>query len=594
MALSLQNGIRGRFNLLTRLVRKGSMSPAEASALWFANRSKPMADRDERLWKQTSRRDAQGRGPGRGKSQRSKMGRMAGLYAAVGKARSNPYTQKQRANFDRLASRGGGVRWTSATRPRSNKPTGTSRSATVRALVREVRKLAGKGKGGRSLYRRGFAKKVLSSAAARKSFAYPISKRKGGKGKSKAKAVSRKVSSAASKAHRKLERRARKAGVVKGAGRFSMAQLTALTNPRGRGGRFMRRNPGSALLPMGDLAFTNPSMGVTSYLTGYALPIAVAGAAGGGVHALLGYSGATEKLSQGLEMIPGVGSMLAEKVPFTVQGLLVGSALALVAAKVGGGAGKYLALTGGSAIVFGAAFDAFNALSDMAGGDDEADGAIDSVLDEADADASAAEQPVGDLAFTNISALGDLAFTNVSALGDGFAFETAPLTADMGDFAQCSLADAQHCGADFTAREGQAILNGPASFTQTFGNPSHRAGPRAEGVSHHAGREGYRWGWLVKMIGWPRTRSIVALPPARRLVAIQKLRLAAVQAYNQLHIQGQVHPTLQRIRQHQQASQPAAGSAPAAPAAPSGAEGAAGAEVGGLNFMGEPALFVGA
>jgi hypothetical protein len=50
------------------------------------------------------------------------------------------------------------------------------------------------------------------------------------------------------------------------------------------------------------------------------------------------------------------------------------------------------------------------------------------------------------------------------------------------------------------------------------------------GVSRHAGREGHRWGWLIKLVGWQGFQRITALPPSDRCAVIEQMRVAAIEA----------------------------------------------------------------
>jgi len=377
----------------------------------------------------------------------------------------------------------------------------------------------------------------------------------------------------------------------------NLAQYPSLVKAHAaRAAKRAAANPGTALVPMGDLAFTNPAMNVTQFATGYVLPVTVAGAGAGAIHAFASNSGLTDQLAGAVAMIPAVGPAIAENAPFTLQGTLAGAALGALAYMVGGQAGYYIALLGGATFAVGAGVDAFNL---VLGGEGESDEEFESGLDE---DLTAAEGAssgagVGDLAFTNVSALGDLAFTNVSALGDGLgdlaftnmgdgmAFETAPLTGGDQDYAQTNGSDATYCGADFSAREGQALCNGREAWLQTYGAPPRRVSAIASKASHLAGREGHRWGWLIHLVGWGRAQQIANMPPQQRVMLIARLRATAVRAFNQT-----LRSDAANLAAAVQA--PAAGTAPYAPSAPAAAASPNGAD--GVNFLGEPALFMGA
>lgn len=345
---------------------------------------------------------------------------------------------------------------------------------------------------------------------------------------------------------------------------------------------------------VGDIALTNPGFGgVTSYLTGYAVPVAVAGGAAGAVHALASTQGWTETLAENVEKIPAVGEFIGQNMPYTLQGLLVGTGLAMVAPMVGGAAGKYLALTGGAALVFGGGIDAFNYMLGEEEGGEAEDLLADLELEDAEDVGSLA---FGDLALENVSALGDLALENVSALGDlalenGFSTASisapSPLAGDAmaGAYDQSSLADAYYSGADFSAEEGQALLN------RRWGRPSRRAGRRrAHGASHMAGTRFHRWGWLIRLQGMEKCRQFAALPPRKRLRVIAAMRKAAIQAYQQSLLQQQAIQA--EVHSADPELVPAAGTVSGGATGVTGANGAG--ELAGLNYLGDPALFMGA
>lgn len=349
-----------------------------------------------------------------------------------------------------------------------------------------------------------------------------------------------------------------------------------------------RRRAFSNPSALGDLALTNPTMvGAKQYLLAYAIPVTLAGAAAGGVHAFAASKGLPQKISEMAEKVPVVGTYLA-KVPFTIQGAAVGAGLALIAPMVGGKAGESLALAGGAALIFGGGIDAFNILSAQFGGESLGDLALTN-------ESALGDLAFGDLAFTNMgdlgfnegSSLGDLALANSAPLGDGMAYMTAPLTADLSqvDYGQASLQDAYYSGADFSAVEGQAILNGKGDFIRKFGAPPIRMGAKAVGHSHLAGRHGHRWGWLVKMVGWKQAQRIASMSPKDRIEVLRKIRSAALAAAQQSQIMDKAQELAhQSNMEAAQDSAPISGSAASAPA---GAEGAQASNGLGDLFAGE-------
>jgi hypothetical protein len=608
MAVSaLQNpNDRRRINKLARLAVKEGLDPSAAVALWLSQRGTAKKSRDKRLQrgdgkaamahirsgnarKSTSKEKAalkkakyaiarafQAADPSGYKASRGKRGRKVSYAGRATKSHASRYLSSKKKGKGRPISSG----------KRKGQP-----SVVVNvAGVREFRA----GRAGRRASS-GFGH-LYSPKGGRP---FPA---RSGKGKSKAR-ISQKgrkaspASSAALGEYRRLKAGAKAAGISVPRG-TKLAELRnmqhAVANPWSALVP-LRRN-GSALVPLGDLAFTNPSMGAAGYFLGYAVPVTVAGGVAGGVHALASTYGLTGMISDGVAMIPGVGPMLAEKVPYTIQGLLVGGSLAFLASKIGGQAGKYLALTGGAALVLGGGIDAFN----LALGSSEAsdDGDINAALDEELQGLDAGgEAPVGDLAFTNGVArgrrpFGDLAFTNGgSALGDGFAWETAPLTMasdGSADYGQAVLADAEFCGADFSPREGQALLNGRGAWFSAYSNPPMRVARAELRASHLAGREGHRWGWLIKWVGWERAKNIVAMEPRQRVVVIHRLRKAALEAYARSIAEYQAKQAVSAVP----APQPAAGTAATGA---TGAQGVASPNSSYLGYgLGEPALFMGA
>lgn len=321
------------------------------------------------------------------------------------------------------------------------------------------------------------------------------------------------------------------------------------------------------------LALTNPRVvsGFMPFITGYALPLGLAGGAAGGIHAALGASGVTSKISDGLEKIPGVGEALSTRFTYSTQGLLFGTAAAALIGALGTAAGssgvsfsKAAAAVATSSIVTGFGIDMFSWVTMKAetAADQEAEDELDLVLEGDDL----AGLALGGIGY---EALGGL------AMGDGFAAQTVSLSGAQ-DYGQASLADATYSGADFSPKEGQALLNGRDSFLGCFGAPPYRMSTYvAQEPSHLAKREGHRWGWLIKMVGWDEARRICALAPKKRVAVLRRLRAAAIEASKK---QAQAVAKIPESK---------------TPAVVSGtpAQGATGART---NYLGDPALFMGA
>lgn len=96
------------------------------------------------------------------------------------------------------------------------------------------------------------------------------------------------------------------------------------------------------------------------------------------------------------------------------------------------------------------------------------------------------------------------------------------------EYGDAMPADAEDSGADFNAAEGQALMDGPASWFRRFGRSPQKVMGVRTAKSRHAGREGHRWGWMIKLVGMDKAAQIAALPPERRLQVIASLRKQAV------------------------------------------------------------------
>jgi hypothetical protein len=376
---------------------------------------------------------------------------------------------------------------------------------------------------------------------------------------------------------------------AKGKGSSSGAQMALLN----RGRRRARRNVSA--LQNGRRARHNVSalqnrrarrnagaMGMVKSYASQTLPWVVGAAGGFALHMVAGSE--TIQLPKKIEelalKIPKAGRYIAAA-SNTIQGAAVAAALGYIAKMVGGKAAPYIKDTAISALVIGVAYDAKRL---------------------AEAKYSVDAMPLGDLAFGDLAfyelgalafgdlAVGDLGFNmagsrrpsdlvpmaGLSAYGDGMAYETAPLTAD---YSQASLGDAAHCGADFSAIEGQAMVNGRGHYLHRYGAPPHRMQHNPKGASHLAGRDGHRWGWLVKMVGWEKAQKIASMSPESRIKVLHKLRAAALQAFQQEMVNYEAAQIAREIPEQLTDLAPTAGGA-------MGAQGAGG--------LGDSALFMGA
>jgi hypothetical protein len=139
--------------------------------------------------------------------------------------------------------------------------------------------------------------------------------------------------------------------------------------------------------------------------------------------------------------------------------------------------------------------------------------------------------------FGAVALSGDFGAVALSGdFGDGGAYQIQPVGADgmfgavHKHYADAMYGDASVCGPDLSEREGNAALSGVGAFFGTFGQTPQSAMRVNTGVSRHAGREGHRWGWLIKLVGFQEFQRITALPPADRCAVIQQMRSAAIEA----------------------------------------------------------------
>lgn len=135
--------------------------------------------------------------------------------------------------------------------------------------------------------------------------------------------------------------------------------------------------------------------------------------------------------------------------------------------------------------------------------------------------------------------------------GDGTAYEIVPYTSQFGPMANANvmygavegglvygslvygdadLSDASHCGTDLSGAELSAARSGMNAYATRFPSSGSAATRVAGRPSVNAGREGYRWGWLIKLVGFEKFQQIAALPTAQRCRVIAQLRLQAMQS----------------------------------------------------------------
>lgn len=197
-------------------------------------------------------------------------------------------------------------------------------------------------------------------------------------------------------------------------------------------------------------------------------------------------------------------------------------------------------LVGGAAALVGVGIDLYrNNFFGLLGGrsSDTAGLALSGEMGDSDDD----EGEFGGLAlsgdFAGLALSGDFGAVALSGdLGDGGAYQIQPVGMDSAlgamhqHYADAMYGDAAVCGPDLSEAEGNAALAGVGAFFGTFGQTPHSTMRVNLGTSRHAGREGHRWGWLIKLVGFAEFQRIVALPPADRCAVIEQMRVAAIEA----------------------------------------------------------------
>jgi len=93
------------------------------------------------------------------------------------------------------------------------------------------------------------------------------------------------------------------------------------------------------------------------------------------------------------------------------------------------------------------------------------------------------------------------------------------------EYSDASPFDAEYAPGDFNSKEGRALLMGPSTWWRHFGKPGRRMYNRTNSsASRHAGKQGHRWAWLVKLVGFQGAQKIAGLSPDKRIAVIKQLR----------------------------------------------------------------------
>ena len=211
-------------------------------------------------------------------------------------------------------------------------------------------------------------------------------------------------------------------------------------------------------------------------------------------------------LPQSIEL-PLVGRVSASSFSYTLTGALAGAALAVVGKKMRKPAIEKM---GYAAALSGVVLDVVGLVQGSEYGEIFLDG---QTYGELSVDGMTyGELSVDGMTYGGISADGVVEYGDVM----------------IAEYADAMLADAEDSGADFSQSEGQALMAGPFAWLKRFGSAPKRAIGVRTAKSRHAGREGHRWGWLVKLVGPEKAAQIAALPPQKRLQVIADLRRQAV------------------------------------------------------------------
>jgi hypothetical protein len=143
--------------------------------------------------------------------------------------------------------------------------------------------------------------------------------------------------------------------------------------------------------------------------------------------------------------------------------------------------------------------------------------------------------------YPNMSGLhmGSLGKLGSVHMGDGMAYDVQPLsglafsgvhlqgTDTM--YADAKLADSYLCPSDLSLDEGRSGIAGKKAYSNRFGQSPKRATQKAGSYSRHAGKEGHRWGWMIKLIGFDRFQKLCKMSPQKRQSVIKKMKSAAME-----------------------------------------------------------------
>lgn len=213
--------------------------------------------------------------------------------------------------------------------------------------------------------------------------------------------------------------------------------------------------------------------------------------------------------------LPVVGSVGASNLAFTATGLVAGGALVGLGATVAKGQKDLLNKMAMLAVGGGALIDIVGLVMNRG-----SYGAIDN-----DGEVYGAIDNDGTV-YGDVVSYGGYEYAGIMEDGTNVSYGTVVGS----EYADAMPADAEDSGADFNMDEGQALVEGPVAWLKRFGKSPVRATGVRGVKSRHAGREGHRWGWMIKLVGMDKAQQIAALPPQQRLEVIAKLRKAALES----------------------------------------------------------------
>jgi hypothetical protein len=123
---------------------------------------------------------------------------------------------------------------------------------------------------------------------------------------------------------------------------------------------------------------------------------------------------------------------------------------------------------------------------------------------------------------------GYLTDVGFSGFGDGMRYDVVPFADPASQlvaayYSDAGIGDIAGIYGDMNGSEIGAAISGPMAWRERF-PPTMRAQhtPQGQGTSRHAGQEGHRWGWLIRLVGFERFQQFAALPPEQRAKVMEK------------------------------------------------------------------------